>query len=755
MDCEKDPMRHADSGADAMNAPQYACLPHLLQGQAAHTPNALAILAPGRAPLTYGRLHRHMHDVVRVLRALGLGRNDRIALVLPNGPEMAVAFLSVAAGATCAPLNPAYSADEFATHLTALQAKALIVRTGMDSPARDVARARGLRTIELSPMLEAEAGLFTLAADGKAHVVLQGLAQPKDVALLLHTAGTTSRPKIVPLTHANLCTSAHNMRLALALLATDRCLNVLPMFHMHGLMGPVLTSLVAGASVVCTPHFAAPQFFTWLAEFRPTWYTAVPTIHQAILAGAAPHHEVIARCPLRFIRSGSAVLPPKVLAELERVFRSPVVEIYGMTETSGHVTCHPLPGRARKVGSVGLAAGPELAILDEVGNLLPPGEIGEVAVRGATVMQGYDNDRMANGHAFTRGWFRTGDLGYSDVDGYLFITGRMKELINRGGEKIAPQEVDEVLMEHPAVAHAVTFAVPHARLGEDAIAAVVLRPNALATADDIRRFAARRLAAFKVPQRVLLVDDIPKAPTGKLPRLGLEVSFQSFFETPSIAGMARRIEAARQAMPILQAPPLQPMPRDAPLPLSYAQQRLWFLEQLEPGGAAYNLCIALCLIGVLDVTALEESLAEMLRRHEILRTIFPAQDGRPIQAIVPAIPVALPGEDLRALPEASREAEVRRRATTESQQAFDLAHAPLWRAKLLRLADEEHVLLLNMHHIIFDGWSFDVLFRELTALYSAFSAGEPSPRYQLFLSNTATLHSGSVRGSKELCWRHS
>ena len=345
-----------------LQAPQHLCIPHLLEDWAARTPDAPAIVASGRAPLTYGRLRRHIDDVVQTLRAMGVERHDRVALILPNGPEMATAFLAVAAGATCAPLNPAYSADELAFYLADLRATALIIQADMESPARAIAQACGIAIIELLPALAAEAGLFTLTGAVQPHAVWHGYAQPHDVALILHTAGTTSHPKRVPLTHTNLCTSAHNMRVALGLSASDRCLNVLPLFHMHGIMGPVLVSLVAGASVVCTPGFAVPQFFAWMAELHPTWYTAVPTMHQAILAHAALHHDIITRCPLRFIRSGSAALPPQVLADLERVFHAPVIEIYGLTETSGHMTCHPVPGRKRKAGSVGVAAGPEVAI---------------------------------------------------------------------------------------------------------------------------------------------------------------------------------------------------------------------------------------------------------------------------------------------------------------------------------------------------------------------------------------------------------
>lgn len=328
---------------------------------------------------------------------------------------------------------------------------------------------------------------------------------------MLHTSGTTAQPKIVPLTHTNICTSAHNVQQALELVERDRCLSMLPLFHTHGLLGAVLSSLAAGASVVCTSGFHAREFFVWLSEFHPSWYTAVPTMHQAILTRAAAHHEIIARCPLRLIRSSSAPLPPQVMAELEEVFNAPVIDSYGMTEAPLQITVNPLPPRRRKVGSVGVPAGPEMAIMDEAGRLLSPGEVGEIVIRGPSVVWGYENNSAANANALINGWFRTGDQGYLDAEGYLFLTGRLKEIINRGGEKISPREVEDVLLDHPAVAEVVTFAIPHDTLGEDIAAAVVLREQASVTARDIQEFAAARLADFKVPRQMVIVDEIPKA----------------------------------------------------------------------------------------------------------------------------------------------------------------------------------------------------------------------------------------------------
>jgi acyl-CoA synthetase (AMP-forming)/AMP-acid ligase II/thioesterase domain-containing protein/acyl carrier protein len=500
----------------------------LLAVQAERSPEAVAIIAPGRGPLGYGRLCSHVADVVEKLNSIGVGRGDRVAIVLPNGPELAVTFLAVAAGATSAPLNPGYRANEFDFYLSDLNAKALIIQSGIDSPVIAVAQERGIPIVELSPLLEAEAGIFTLTGDDPSHggaatdrPLLPGFAEPADVGLVLHTSGTTSRPKLVPLTQANICTSAHNMRRALELTERDRGLTVMPLFHIHGLIGATLMSLSAGASVVCTTGFDVTRFFEWMDEFQPTWYTAVPTMHQALLTRAENNRAIIARRPLRFIRSCSAALPPQVMAELERVFQAPVTEAYGMTEGSHQIASNPLPPREHKAGSVGVAAGPEIATMDDTGNLLPGGQEGEIVIRGASVTQGYENNPAANASNFTNGWFRTGDQGRLDADGYVFITGRLKEIINRGGEKISPREVDEVLMDHPAVAQVATFAAPHASLGEEVAVAVVLKENALATEREIQEFAGSRLVDFKVPRRVIFLKEIPKGPTGKLQRIGL------------------------------------------------------------------------------------------------------------------------------------------------------------------------------------------------------------------------------------------
>ncbi|MDE2361197.1 MAG: AMP-binding protein [Hyphomicrobiales bacterium] len=478
-----------------------------------------AISAPGAKALTHGGLRALVQKTIADLNAAGVGRGDRVAIVLPNGPEMATAFIAIASGATSAPLNPAYKADEFEFYMSDLKAKALVVEKGSQSPAVDVAKKLGVRIVTLEPRPQDGAGAFALSTDG-AGACRRGPAEPDDVALILHTSGTTSRPKIVPLSQRNVSVSAGNIAATVEFAAADRGLNIMPLFHIHGLMAGVLAPLSAGGSVFCTPGFNALRFFAWMDECKPTWYTAVPTMHQAILGRASHNTEIIARHPLRFIRSSSSSLPPQVISELEATFHAPVIEAYGMTEASHQMASNPLRG-ARKPGAVGLPAGPEVAIMNDAGDLMPNGEIGEIVIRGENVMAGYEANPQANATAFTKGWFRTGDQGVKDSDGYVSLTGRLKEIINRGGEKISPREVDEVLMDHPAVRQVVVFAVKHDKLGEDVAAAVVLRDGANATEQEIREFVGKRLAAYKVPRKVLFLEQIPLGATGKLQRIGL------------------------------------------------------------------------------------------------------------------------------------------------------------------------------------------------------------------------------------------
>jgi acyl-CoA synthetase (AMP-forming)/AMP-acid ligase II/acyl carrier protein len=474
------------------------------------------MLAPGRPGLTYQALADQVARVQAALSGCGLGRDDRIALVLPSSAEMATVFLGAACTAACAPLNPDYRAEELKFYLSDLRARAVVVEAGRDTAARAVARSLGIEVLELASSPGAVA-FELLGRNGRA--AASRPAEPGDTALLLHTSGTTSRPKLVPLLHRNLCASAHNVARTLRLSPDDRCLNVMPLFHIHGLVGALLASLSGGAGFVCTGGFEPTRFFTCLRELGPTWYTAVPTIHQAVLEHADAERIVGHR--LRFIRSSSAALPPAVMVELEARFGVPLIEAYGMTEAAHQVASNPLPPGRRKPRSVGIAAGPDIAVTDADGTLLPAGRTGEVVIRGANVTPGYEGDDTAGGAGFTGGWFRTGDQGYLDEEGYLFLTGRLKEIINRGGEKVIPREIDEILLEHPAVAQAVAFAVPHPTLGEDVAAAVVLHEGARTGPQALRVFLFDRLTPAKIPSRVVIVPGIPKGPTGKVQRIGL------------------------------------------------------------------------------------------------------------------------------------------------------------------------------------------------------------------------------------------
>jgi oxalate---CoA ligase len=481
----------------------------------------IAIAAPGRPGLTFAALRTHVTETVAQLNARGIGRNDRVAIVLPNGPEMASAFLTVGAGATTAPLNPGYREDEFDFYLSDLNAKAIVVEKGSESPAVAVAKTHKLAVLEIEWSETDPAGAFTFVGEASGAAAYGGMAEADDMALVLHTSGTTSRPKIVPLSQTNVTASASHIGDILSLSAADKCMNIMPLFHIHGLIAAVLSSVTAGGSVFCCPSFNALRVFSWLDEATPSWYTAVPTMHQAILSRAPRNKDILEKLNLRFIRSSSSSLPPPVMAELEETFGAPVAESYGMTEAAHQMASNQLPPGQRKPGSVGVAAGPEVDIMDDNGKILPQGETGEIVIRGPNVTAGYENNPTANAENFTNGWFRTGDQGVLDEDGFLKITGRLKEIINRGGEKISPLEVDNIIQSHPAVAQTVTFAMPHPKLGEEVAAAIVLNEGAEVTDREIKDFASEKLADFKVPRKILFLDEIPKGATGKMQRIGL------------------------------------------------------------------------------------------------------------------------------------------------------------------------------------------------------------------------------------------
>jgi len=503
-----------------MNTQHHNTLRDLLAlGNSSHP----ALVVPEGGPVvTYGSLRNQVEGLAASLQTFGFGRGDRIAMALPNGIEVITAFFAVTAtAATAAPLNPAYTTEEFRFYLEDIEAKALIVPPGGGEQARAAAPAGTL-------LIEAR-----LSSTGQVHFALAHSSPlsrkhtdptSDDVALFLHTSGTTSRPKGVPLSHANLLASAAHVAATYALTPDDVSLCVMPLFHVHGLVASTLAMLRSGGTVVTPPRFSASAFWSVVKAQRATWYTAVPTIHQVLLARADEDHAPASGTSgLRFIRSCSSALAPATMAGLEARFGCPVLEAYGMTEAAHQIASNPLPPEERRPGSVGRGTGVQIAIMDDAGTLLPSGAQGEVVIKGPNVTRGYHNNPEANAAAFTDGWFRTGDQGVLDADGYLTLVGRLKELINRGGEKISPREVDEALLTHPAVAEAVCFGVPDSKYGEEVAAAVVLR--ATASEADLVAHCRERLAAFKVPKAIYVVTQIPRTATGKIQRRTVAAAF--------------------------------------------------------------------------------------------------------------------------------------------------------------------------------------------------------------------------------------
>ncbi len=479
--------------------------------------SAIAITAPDRTPMTFAVLRQQVDSILKQLAARDIGPGDRVAIVLPNGPEMATAFLSVASGLSAAPLNPGYKETEFEFYLTDLKPKLVLVEQNSENPVIAAAKKLGIPVAEIQVEEGAPAGAFSLWNEEKDFTP----PSKDNEALVLHTSGTTSRPKVVPLTQRNLFASGNNISATINLSPDDRCLNIMPLFHIHGLIAVVLSSMNAGASVCCTPGFNAMKFLNWAIEEKATWYSGVPTMHQMILARAKRNPETVAQLKFRFIRSSSASLPPAVFKELADTFGCPIIEAYGMTEATHQMASNPLTSGVQKPGFVGKAAGPEICIMDQAGQVMAQGQEGEICIKGDNVTPGYENNEKANAESFTNGWFRTGDQGYLDEEGYLKITGRIKEIINRGGEKVSPLEVDDLLMEHPAVQQVVTFAMPHKMLGEDVAAAVVIAEGQSITDKELQDYAGEHLAKFKVPAKIIFLDEIPKGATGKMQRIGL------------------------------------------------------------------------------------------------------------------------------------------------------------------------------------------------------------------------------------------
>jgi acyl-CoA synthetase (AMP-forming)/AMP-acid ligase II len=480
-------------------------------------PQSPALLAPDHPTLTYKQLQDNVTALVVQLQKFGLRPGDRIAIAMSNGAPMVITFLAAALCGTAAPLNPKYKQEEFEFYYEDTQAKALITLPGTVEAAiagapfeMALIEAKVKKDGTLSFSLE-HPGELTAAKTSE-------LPGDDDVAMILHTSGTTSRPKRVPIRHRNLIASAANIIKAYQLTAQDTTLCLMPLFHIHGLVGCMLATFASGGKLVCPQGFDGLQFWKWVETYHPTWYSAAPTVHQMILTRASRNEAIVKANPFRFIRSSSAPLPPIIIEQMESKLGAPVIQSYSMTEAAHMMATNPLPPETRRPGTVGYGVGVEVGIMDEAGKLLAENTLGEVVVKGANVIDGYENNPDANATAFVEGWFRTGDQGIIE-DGYLRLTGRIKELINRGGEKISPLEVDDVLLRHPAVAEALAFAVPHKSLGEEIHAAVVLKE--VVPEKDLKVHCAKALADFKVPSQIHVLEELPRGATGKLQRLNM------------------------------------------------------------------------------------------------------------------------------------------------------------------------------------------------------------------------------------------
>ncbi|KAL3424438.1 peroxisomal-coenzyme A synthetase [Phlyctema vagabunda] len=478
-----------------------------------HKPNPLVV--------SYTQLAAEVFSFQKKLAKLGVTPQSAVSIALPNTYEFIIAFLAAAwQRGIAAPLNSAYKQEEFEFYIDDLKSAVALVPKGsfqQDGPAVRAARKYNAAIAEC--YFNGNEVVLDVKDEGK----LKGKgnqkvekAQPDDVALVLHTSGTTGRPKAVPLSHRNLTRTMKNIKATYELTPADRTMLVMPLFHVHGLLAGFLAPLHSGGSVIVPVKFSASEFWDDFITHKANWYTAVPTIHQILLKNPPPQTKP----NIRFIRSCSSPLSPTTFHLLEETYNAPVLEAYAMTEASHQMTSNPLPKNGkRQPGSVGVGQGVEIKILNQEGKEVQQGAEAEICIRGENVTKGYLNNEKANKESFTQdGFFRTGDQGKQDKDGYVIITGRIKELINKGGEKISPIELDNVLARHPVISEAVSFAIPDELYGQEVAVAVVLKNGQKLSEGELKKWVAEKVAKFKIPKKVYFTDNMPKTATGKIQR---------------------------------------------------------------------------------------------------------------------------------------------------------------------------------------------------------------------------------------------
>jgi len=783
---------------------QHETITDALEALAERQPAAPALHVPGRKSLTYADLAGQIRRVRERLSDWGILPGDVVAAVIPSRPEMAVAIATLPSSCTFAPLDPTLMIEAYVALLTRLQPKAVLVPEDDQHAIRGAARRLGIAEIEVEAVPDAPAGVFALALRHAGPALAAGNSPDPEFAYILTSSGTGGRRKLVPAEHRAMLLYARAMRDWLEFSPQDVGVHLVPMYFGHGLRSGLVNGLLAGRSTVCLPEADIEAFFASIEEFRPTFFTAGFSLFRGILRRAPEFRAAVAQNRFRFMRSGSGRLDPDDADRLEQLFGAPMLTGLSSTETS-RISHDPLPPRRRKRGSVGLPVVNEVALLDGAGNIFPAGGPGEIVVRGPTVFRGYLDDPELNAASFIGEWFRTGDLGRIDEDGYVYVSGRIKEIINRGGEKISPVEIDLAIESLRGVKEAAAFAVPHPTLGEEMVAAVVREENAAIDEAAVVEQVRARAGPRKVPRRVYFVASLPRTDNGKLRRsalpellslehaaespspvpgaeraaslspleaalaglwssllhvaevgrdddfflrggdslrgtqllahvkalFGVDIPIQSLFgEAATVAGMARAIEAIRagestadrrSAVALGQAaePALRPRRRDGPVVLTHTQRRAWFLARLDPGSAAYNESRAQRLSGPIDIEALQNSLRTVIERHEIFRTTYALVDDEPRQIIH-----AAPTLDFRCLDLSANATDERAGALlglidAEGQAPFDLERGPFARFRLIRLANDEYVLLRVWHHIVSDGWSAWVFERELSAAYNA------------------------------------
>jgi acyl-CoA synthetase (AMP-forming)/AMP-acid ligase II/acyl carrier protein len=503
----------------------------LLEAGASRAPESRALLDIDERTISYKALLQNVLEQAKILVSHGIRRGDRVAWIMPNGPEAALAFLAISAVATAVPIRSTSSFEEVRTRLESTRARAAVMLNDMAFEASGAAESLHLPIVRLPAFTASPAiasGLTTgrmASADDASWV----RPLPDDVAVILTTTDHSHPPRQVPLTHRNLVSAAQQVAASLDLQPTDSCLNLVPFDSMHGLIGCLLASLTRQAAVVCSPGFCAHRLGPWIVQLKPTWFSAVPAIYQAWTDQLLTTRERLQQHSLRLVRSCSTAMSPRLQKEIETVLQVPVIEAYSVSEAGHQITSNPLPPRLRKPGSVGLPTGTRVVIMDNEGGFLPAGQTGEIVVQGDGVTPGSSTEHDSHPRTFVQGWYRTGDLGRLDEDGYLFLSGRSQDVVHRGGDRIIPRDVETVLLAHPGVAEATCFPRPHPTLGEDLVAAVVLREGAAATENGIRTFAFDRLAPPKVPSRILILDQLPHGPSGKVQRQTLSQRLAHLF----------------------------------------------------------------------------------------------------------------------------------------------------------------------------------------------------------------------------------